>query len=123
MPKRKEIRLTSKTGGQKGQKLPQLSAIDPIALLELAKVAGYGARKYARYNYLNGYDWHLNMDALQRHTLDFWTGEDVDSESELPHMAHAAWHALALLSFQLRELGTDTRPPRRKNGSRQTRKR
>jgi len=104
------MRITSETGGQKDQKLAQLGAIDPVALLALAQVAGHGAQKYARYNYLKGYDWSLCMDALQRHILAFWSGEDIDPESGLPHMAHAAWHCLALLSFLERGIGTDDRP-------------
>lgn len=97
------------TGGQKGSKLPQLGAIEPLAILEVAKVAGYGATKYARYNYLRGYRWSLSFDALQRHLLLFWSGEDRDQESGLYHLAHAAWHCLALLSFKLFNLGEDDR--------------
>lgn len=108
-PESDEVRITSATGGQKGQKPAQLSSVDPLALLELAKVAGMGAKKYSRGNYLNGYDWSLCMDALSRHFLAWQSGEDVDDESGLPHMAHAAWHALALVSFQLRGIGTDDR--------------
>lgn len=103
---------TSATGGRKGQKLAQLSAIDPLALTALAEVAGMGADKYDRMNYLRGYPWHLCMDALQRHTLAFWAGEDTDPESGRPHMAHAAWHALALVSFLVRHIGDDDRPDR-----------
>lgn len=105
-----EIRVTDpKTGGQKGQKLARLGAIDPVALLEIAKVAGYGAQKYAAFNYLKGYDWSLSFDAMQRHLLQFWAGEDYDTESGRLHVAHAAWHGGALTSFILRGLGTDDR--------------
>lgn len=105
-----EVRVTSATGGQKGQKDAQLGAIDPQAILEVAKVAGYGTKKYARYNYLRGYDWSLAFDACQRHLLQFWSGEDRDEESGLPHVAHAAWHCLAMLSFLSHSIGTDDRP-------------
>lgn len=106
-----EERITdAKTGGQKGKKLAQLGAIDPLALLELAKVAGFGAKKYERYNYLKGIDWSLFYDASERHGLAFWSGEDTDSESGLSHLAHRAWQDLALLSMWLRERGTDDRP-------------
>lgn len=98
------------TGGMKGTKQAQLGAIDPRALLELAKVAGYGGAKYERLNYLRGYPWSLSFDAMQRHALAFWAGEDNDPESGLPHMAHVAWHALAMLAFTQREVGTDDRP-------------
>jgi hypothetical protein len=104
-----EVRVTSATGGQKGKKLAQLGSLDPQSLLTVAEVSGFGAQKYARYNYLKGYDWSLSFDALQRHLLAFWSGQDTDPESGLPHLGHAAWHALALLSFSSRGLGTDDR--------------
>jgi hypothetical protein len=104
-----EVRVTSATGGQKGQKDARLGAIDPLAILELAKVAGFGAKKYDSFNYLRGYDWHLSIDAADRHGLQFAAGEDLDPESGLCHAAHAAWNYLALTSFYLRGLGTDDR--------------
>lgn len=105
-----EVRITDpETGGQKGSKLPQLGAIEPMAILEVAKIAGFGAQKYDRYNYLKGYRWSLSYDALQRHLLLFWSGEDRDDESGLYHLGHAAWHCLALLSFTLFKRGTDDR--------------
>lgn len=108
-----EERVTdSSTGGQKGKKLTQLGALDPVALIELARVAGMGANKYAAHNYLKGYDWSLSFNQMMRHSLLFWAGEEVDAESGLPHMAHAAWAALALVSFLARGIGTDDRPPR-----------
>lgn len=105
-----EVRITSSTGGQKGQKMARLGALDPKSLRIVAEVAGFGAEKYAAFNFLKGYDWSLSYDALQRHLMSFWDGEDLDQESGLPHLAHAAWHCLALLSFDQRELGTDDRP-------------
>ena len=103
-------RVTSETGGQKERKAAELGTIDPVALTVLAKVSGFGARKYEAFNYLRGYDWALSYNALQRHLMEFWSGEDLDPESGLPHAAHAAWHALALTSFLERGIGTDTRP-------------
>lgn len=98
------------TGGEKGRKEEELGFVDPLALKELAKVAGMGTRKYSPFNYLKGYDWSLSMNALQRHILAMWSGEDIDPESGLPHAAHAAWHAMALTSFQVRGIGNDDRP-------------
>lgn len=107
-----ETRYTDEaTGGQKGAKLTQVGALDPVALIELARVAGYGAAKYAPFNYLKGYDWALSFNAMQRHAMLFWSGEDIDPESGRHHMAMAAWHALTLVSFITRNVGTDTRPP------------
>ena len=97
------------TGGTKGRKVAQLGAIDAQALYTLAEVAGSGADKYSRDNYLAGYDWSLSYDALQRHALKWAAGQNRDDESGLPHMAHVAWHALALVAFELRDLGRDDR--------------
>jgi dATP/dGTP diphosphohydrolase/uncharacterized protein DUF4406 len=106
-----EVRVTDPvTGGQKGSKLAQLGALDPDALMEVAKVAGFGSAKYDRYNFLRGYRWSLSYDAHQRHVHAFWSGEDIDPESNLYHLAHACWHDLALLAFMLHDLGTDDRP-------------
>lgn len=104
-----EVRVTSETGGQKGQKQARLGSIDPQALMEMAKVAGFGEVKYDRLNYLKGYDWSLSYDAAQRHFHAFWSGEDLDPESGLPHLAHAGWHCMAMLAFMIHGLGTDNR--------------
>lgn len=109
-PAKGEVRVTDPTtGGMKGKKLCQLGAIDPVALRALGDVAGYGDQKYERSNYLKGYAWSLNYDAMNRHMMAFWSGEQCDPESGLSHMAHAAWHALALVSFSTHHLGTDDR--------------
>ncbi len=106
----KEVRVVDpETGGEKGSKPSQLGWIDPLALELLGEVAGFGAEKYEAFNYMKGYDWSLSINALYRHFLAFQNGEDLDEESGLPHMAHAAWQALALVSFVVRELGTDDR--------------
>jgi hypothetical protein len=99
-----------KTGGKKGTKLAQLGALEPRSLLEVAKVAGFGGKKYDRYNFLKGYNWSLSFDAAQRHLLQFWSREDRDEESGLYHLAHAAWHCLAMLAFVVLGRGTDDRP-------------
>lgn len=105
-----EVRIVdAKTGGAKGQKLAQLGAVDPLALLAVAEVAGFGASKYDRMNFVRGYAWSLSYDAMQRHLHLFWSGQETDDESGLSHLAHAAWHALALITFGERGLGTDDR--------------
>jgi hypothetical protein len=104
-----EVRVTSETGGEKGQKSARLGGADPLAMLELARVYGYGEQKYARYNYIKGYPWSLSVDAAFRHFLAFLAGEDRDPESGLLHTAHLAWHAMTLTSYVLRGIGTDDR--------------
>lgn len=98
------------TGGEKGSKLPRFDLIPPDAMVEVAKVYGIGSKKYADNNWLRGYAYGLSYAALQRHANMFWSGEDLDSEG-FHHLAAVAWHALALLTFRLRGLGTDDRVP------------
>jgi hypothetical protein len=92
-----ETRVTSSTGGQKGQKDVQVSLLPVEALAETARVYAMGAAKYERENWRKGYEYHLSYDALQRHLMAFWGGEDRDPESGLLHLAHAAFHVNTLI--------------------------
>ena len=94
-----EVRIKSETGGEKGQKLARFDLIPPDALWELATLYGVGAEKYAERNWEHGYSWSLSYAAMQRHAHQFWMGEDVDQETQMPHMASVAWHAFAMLHF------------------------
>jgi len=95
-----ETRVTNElTGGAKGSKPAQLFWTPPMALLELARVNGMGAEKYAPHNFRKGFNWSLSYNSLYRHILMSIEGEDIDPESGLLHMAHAAWHCLALVQF------------------------
>lgn len=87
------------TGGVKGQKLAAVSHIPPDALLQVAEHFGRGAQKYSRYNFRKGYAWSLSYDAMMRHALQFWGGQDLDEETGSPHLAAVAFHALALMTF------------------------
>lgn len=97
------------TGGMKASKPSQLGFIDPLALEVLGEVSGMGAEKYEKWNYLKGYDYSLSYNAMLRHMNAFWRGETYDAESGKHHMAHAAWHGLAIVSFTERGLGNDDR--------------
>lgn len=106
----KEVRIVDpKTGGEKGKKGIELAFIDPLALEELGRVASIGAQKYAAFNFAKGYSWMLSVNAMFRHILRFLAGEDRDLETGCLHIAHAAWHGLALTTFILRSRGTDDR--------------
>lgn len=95
-----ETITTSETGGRKGAKAQQFSQIPTSSLMALAETYSYGASKYSRFNFRNGYDYSLSYDAMQRHAWAWNGDEDYDPESGLNHMAHVAWHALNLLQMQ-----------------------
>ena len=74
--------------------LPSGTIAQVIAVLE------YGAKKYAINNWIEVPDAKTRYyDAAMRHLDAWWNGEDNDSESGLPHLAHAACCLLFLLWF------------------------
>ena len=73
------------------------------ALWGVGLVGTYGARKYTD----NGWQEVNNpierySNALLRHYINFRSGEELDAESGLPHLAHLAWNALAILELYVR---------------------
>lgn len=95
-----EIRVTNPvTGGQKNAKPERYSMLPWPQLRQVARVYAMGAEKYEPYNWMRGYDWDLSYDAGIRHFEQFWSGEDYDDESGLPHLAHAIFHCLTLMYF------------------------
>jgi hypothetical protein len=41
------------------------------------------------------------LSAMLRHYLQYKLGELIDNESNLPHLAHMAWNALAVLQLHM----------------------
>lgn len=94
-----EIRTTSSTGGQKGVK-PEMFSLIPVEALEImARLYGFGAKKYAAHNWRKGYEWSKSFDSLFRHAFAALRGEDIDEETGLPHLAGAAFHCFTLMVF------------------------
>jgi hypothetical protein len=75
---------------------PPLDLLDGEHLYGIAAVLGYGARKYTAHNWREGIAASRLYAALQRHLWAFWQGEDIDPESGLPHLDHAACELMFL---------------------------
>lgn len=103
-----EVPLTEGRKDDSG-KLP-FELLPHDALTEVTKVLRFGANKYAARNWEKGMNWSRPYAALMRHMWAWWRGEDFDSETGVSHLAHAACCVLFLLSFHLRQAGTDDRP-------------
>lgn len=69
-------------------------------LTDIVKVLTYGARKYSAGQWMSVPD-PINRyyAAMMRHIAAWRTGEIVDMESELPHLAHAGCCLLFLMWF------------------------
>jgi hypothetical protein len=88
---------------------PRYDLIPGDALDDLAKLYDYGAQKYAERNWEKGMSWSRCFGSLMRHAWAFWRGEDIDPESGIHHMTHAAWNCIALVSYSKRKVGLDDR--------------
>jgi hypothetical protein len=95
---------------------PRMDLIPGDALIEIAKVLSYGAAKYSDRNWEKGMDYHKLYAPIQRHLWKWWQGEELDEESGLHHLAHAACDILMLQATALRSIGTDDRPNTRPSG-------
>lgn len=76
----------------------------PRAIIEVAKLSEFGAKKYDWGNWQhveNGIERY--SEAGVRHLLDSIIKGETDPESELLHATHEAWNALAKLELILRK--------------------
>jgi hypothetical protein len=86
-----------------------LLPIDPM--LQIANVFGFGARKYFANSYRQGETvaWSRTYGSIQRHLMSFWSGEDLDQESGLPHLAHAGTQLFILMEHAAYNQNKDDR--------------
>lgn len=88
---------------------PDFSLHPPIALEEIAKVWSFGAQKYESFNWAKGFAWRRPVAAALRHIFAWLSGQDVDPESGISHLAHAACNLFMVIHFQATGTGTDNR--------------
>ena len=104
-----EVRTVSSTGGEKGVKPARFDLIPVGPLTTLAIHYGKGAEKYDDHNWAKGYEWSKAYASLMRHATQFWGGEDIDPETNTPHMAAVAFHAFTLMEYAERHREFDDR--------------
>lgn len=88
-------------GTKDDQDKPMFSLIPQEALLELAKVMTFGAKKYApdNWRYVENAEQRY-IDAAQRHINAHLRGEKVDSESGFSHLSHAVASLMMCIEVQ-----------------------
>lgn len=75
------------------------------------EVLTFGAAKYEQRNWEKGIEFSRVFAALMRHMTAWWTGQDKDAESGLPHLDHAACCLHFLQHYQHGDYaGFDDRP-------------
>jgi len=98
-------KAAQKAGTKLDSKKPRVGLVlgdFSTALMEIAKVGTMGAQKYSDSNWLqvqNGIPRYT--DAMLRHWLQHNAENKYDEESNLLHLAHCCWNALAVLELTL----------------------
>lgn len=89
---------------------PRYDLIPPEIEEAIAKVLTFGAAKYGDRDWELGMRWGRVYAALRRHMAAWWSGEDIDPETGMSHLWHAACCLAFLIAFEARKAGTDDRP-------------
>jgi dATP/dGTP diphosphohydrolase len=77
-----------------------LDLLSPYFEDAIAQVLAFGAKKYSRWNWIKtGFKTSRLEAAIRRHINAWKCGEELDSESGLPHL----WHAGCMLMFLIHQ--------------------
>lgn len=106
-----EIKPTNPKDAIGATKVP-MGLVPDSAIVEASMAFLEGACKYGRYNW-RGADVRASIyhDALRRHLSLWWNGEDIDTETGIPHLGSII--ACAAILIDSRAFGSlnDDRPP------------
>ena len=69
---------------------PRVELVPTELIIGAGRALGYGATKYDVDNYRRGIATRRLIGAILRHLLGWLSGEDLDPESGLDHLDHAA---------------------------------
>ena len=73
---------------------PQWSLVHMNSLVPMIRVLEYGALKYAPFNWQKPTERETIINSMQRHMAALIDGDEIDSESGLPHIGHIMANAL-----------------------------
>src|SRR5208282_3717499 len=91
-------------------KLP-VGLVPDVLVTEVSLAFLEGALKYGRYNWrAAGVRSSIYHDALRRHVMKWWNGEDRDAKTRVKHLANAGACIAILLDAELQGKLTDDRP-------------
>lgn len=89
-----------------------ISTISAPVMMEIGLAMLEGALKYGRHNYrVMGVRASVYYDALGRHIMAWWEGEDNDPDSGLSHITKAIATLVVLRDAMIQGKMTDDRPP------------
>lgn len=90
-----------------------LSYVSAPVLAELGVAMLEGGHKYGRHNYRTvGVRASIYYDAVMRHMMLWWEGEDIDPDSDVSHVTKAIASLTVLRDSMIRNNWVDDRPPK-----------
>ena len=90
-----------------------MSTVPAAVLAEVGVAMLEGACKYGRSNFrIAGVRASVYYDALMRHAMAWWEGEDLDPDSGMSHITKAIATLVVLRDAMIQDKFTDDRPPR-----------
>lgn len=95
---------------------PRMELIPPEAIVAMADILTFGAKKYSVRNWETGMAWGRVFGALMRHLWAWWAGEKADKETGRSHLWHALCCVAFLVAYEARGAGNDDRPRVRTKG-------
>lgn len=105
--------VTSPDGNPKtaiGITKPSLTSIPPLAILHLGQAMADGNRKYGLVNWRHDpITMSTYIDALWRHLLALWDGQDADPKTGVKHLAYIMANCAILLDAEAQGTLTDDR--------------
>ena len=94
-----------------GRCKPGITAFPLAVLYEVVGVLALGAAKYGPYNWRKiKISDTIYVDAAVRHLTQYLAGEEIDTESGIPHLTHAIAGLVILRDAQLHGTVSDVRP-------------
>jgi hypothetical protein len=69
----------------------------------------YGCKKYDEENWRKGMKWGKLFAAFNRHSGQWYNGENIDQESGMRHLGHAIWQLFGLRWYEKHTPDFDTR--------------
>lgn len=93
---------------------PRCELLPAEPLIAVAEILTSGAVKYDANQWTKGGPWMRCIGATLRHIFAWMAGEDYCPDSKQHHIAHAITNLMFLLTFIIRNDGTDDRDPRNK---------
>lgn len=88
---------------------PRMDLLDHTAMVGIADVLSFGAKKYAAHNWRGGLSYSRLIAAAYRHLGAINSGDDVDAESGLPHVDHLGCCVMFLSNMMKTRLDLDDR--------------